>query len=62
MNTDFHSIDIDTENNKVLEEFEVNDFWNLAVTANGKYKGFISKSNIFNKYLTSWTKEQIEDI
>jgi CIC family chloride channel protein len=62
MNTDFHSIDIDTEINKVLEEFEVNDFWNLAVTENGIYKGFISKSNIFNKYLTSWTKEQIEDI
>jgi CIC family chloride channel protein len=62
MNTDFHSIDIDTEINKVLEEFEVNDLWNLAVTENGKYKGFISKSNIFNKYLSSWTNGQIEDI
>jgi CIC family chloride channel protein len=62
MNTDFHSIDINTEINKVLEEFEVNDLWNLAITENGKYKGFISKSNIFNKYLTSWTKMESEDI
>jgi CIC family chloride channel protein len=62
MNTDFHSIEIDTEINKALKEFELNDFWNLVVTEKGKYRGFISKSNIFSKYLSSWTKRQAEDI
>ena len=62
MNTHFHSIDIDTDLNHALEKFEENNVWNLAVTHNGKYLGFISKSNIFNKYLASWAHQQTEDI
>jgi chloride channel protein, CIC family len=60
MNTDFYSVDINTDLNNALEKFEENNVWNLAVTENGKYRGFISKSNIFNKYLSTWAKEQEE--
>ena len=62
MNTHFHSIDINADLNHALEKFEENNIWNLAVTNNGKYLGFISKSNIFNKYLSSWAQQQTEDI
>ncbi len=62
MNTNFHSIDINTDINHALETFEEKDVWNLAVTEDGKYRGFISKSNIFNKYLSSWEKQQEEEI
>jgi len=62
MNSDFHSIDINADINLVLEMFEEHDVWNLVVTDKGKYCGFISKSNIFNKYLSSWAKHQGEAI
>ena len=62
MNTNFHSIDINADLNTALEKFEENNVWNLAVTENGKYRGFISKSNIFNKYLSSWATQHTEDI
>ncbi len=62
MNTHFHSIDINTDLNHALEKFEEHNAWNLAVTNDGKYLGFISKSNIFNKYLASWAKQQQDDI
>ncbi|MHB1686906.1 MAG: chloride channel protein [Ignavibacteriaceae bacterium] len=62
MNPVFHSIDINADINHVLEKFEENDVWNLVVTDKGKYCGFISKSNIFNKYLSSWAKQQGEEI
>ena len=62
MSTQFHSIDIDADLIDALEKFESDNVWNLAVTDNGKYKGFISKSNIFNKYLSSWAKQQAEEI
>ena len=61
MNTDFHSIDINADINHALEEFEENNAWNLAVTENGRYRGFISKSNIFNKYLSSWATQYSEE-
>jgi CIC family chloride channel protein len=61
MNTDFHTIDINEDINHALEEFEENNVWNLAVTENGQYKGFISKSNIFNKYLSSWATQYSEE-
>jgi len=57
MDRNFHSIDINADINTALEKFEANDVWNLVVTDNGKYCGFISKSNIFNKYLTSIVKQ-----
>ncbi len=62
MNTSFHSIDINADLNFALNKFEEDNVWNLAITENGKYFGFISKSNIFNKYLSSWVKQQAEDI
>ncbi len=62
MNTNFHSIDVHTDLNHALEKFEENNTWNLAVTDDGKYRGFISKSNIFNKYLSSITKQQTEEL
>ncbi len=34
----------------VMKKFDSTGSWNLPVTENGKYLGFISKSNIFNKY------------
>ena len=62
MNTGFNSIDINSELYFALNKFEEDNVWNLAVTENGKYRGFISKSNIFNKYLSSWAKQQAEEI
>jgi CIC family chloride channel protein len=62
MNTQFYSIDIDADLTNALEMFETDNVWNLAVTDKGKYKGFISKSNIFNKYLSSWSKQQAEEL
>ena len=35
---------------KVLETFEETGAWNLPVTDNGKYRGFISHSRIFSSY------------
>lgn len=35
---------------KVMEAFEETDSWNLPVTHNGKYSGFISRSKIFTSY------------
>ncbi len=34
----------------VMSKFEESDAWNLPVTHNGKYVGFISKSKIFSAY------------
>ena len=34
----------------VLEVFEDTEAWNLPVTENNKYRGFISRSKIFNEY------------
>ncbi len=35
---------------EVMEKFEETGAWNLPVVENGKYRGFISKSRIFNAY------------
>lgn len=35
---------------KVMRKFEKTGAWNLPVIAEGKYKGFLSKSTIFNAY------------
>jgi len=35
---------------RVLETFEETQAWNLPVTENGKYKGFICRSKIFSSY------------
>jgi chloride channel protein, CIC family len=62
MNTNFKSVDIATDISNVIEIFEKEKIWNLAVTKNDKYIGFISKSNIFNKYISIWAAEHKDDI
>lgn len=62
MNTNFHSIDINADINQVMKIFEENQVWNIAVTENGKYKGFVSKSNLFNRYISLWHKQRSEEI
>jgi len=58
MDTDFHSVDVDIELSDILKIFEQKQVWNIAVTHNGIYEGFISKSNFFNTYLTIWSQQQ----
>jgi len=41
---------IDEEMSSVMEKFDKSTVWNIPVLDNGKYVGFISKSNIFSKY------------
>lgn len=62
MNTNFKSVDIATDINNVIEIFEKEKIWNLAVIKNNKYIGFISKSSIFNKYISIWAAEHNDDI
>jgi len=62
MNTNFKSVDISTDINNVIEIFEKEKIWNLAVTKESKYVGFISKSSIFNKYISIWADEHKDDI
>jgi CIC family chloride channel protein len=62
MNTNFQSVDISTDINKVMEIFEKKQIWNLAVTKNDEYVGFISKSNIFNKFISVWADNHKEEI
>jgi chloride channel protein, CIC family len=57
MDTNFKEVDIEIEINKVLELFKEKQLWNVAVTKGGEYVGFISKSNIFNTYMTVWSQK-----
>jgi CIC family chloride channel protein len=41
---------IDEEMASVMEKFDKSNVWNIPVLDNGRYVGFISKSNIFSKY------------
>ena len=43
-------IDIHTPMEKVMKIFDDTGAWNLPVTDNGRYVGFVSKSKIFNSY------------
>jgi CIC family chloride channel protein len=61
MNTKFESVEINTDISKVIEIFEKKLVWNIAVTDEGKYVGFISKSNIFNKYISIWAAEHKDE-
>ncbi len=62
MDRNYLSVDINTAINEILNRFERQNVWNIAVTENDKYLGFISKSNLFNKYLTAWSNESEEKI
>lgn len=58
MDTNFHSIDIEEDINNTLTLFEEKQVWNIAVTKDGAYEGFISKSNFFNSYISIWAQQQ----
>ena len=44
----------------VMNTFEMTGAWNLPVTKDGKYVGFVSKSRIFNAYRTKLKKDRVE--
>jgi CIC family chloride channel protein len=62
MNPNFYTIELNSDINKILEIFEEKSVWNVAVTRQGKYMGFISKSNLFNKYFSALTDQESEKI
>lgn len=62
MNPDFYSIEINSDMNKLLDIFEQEQIWNVAVTKKGKYVGFISKSNLFNRYVSTFSNQENETI
>jgi CIC family chloride channel protein len=43
-------IDYQDDMTIIMHKFEKTGAWNLPVIRNGKYAGFISKSNMFNRY------------
>jgi len=55
MNSEFITIDINSDINTVLKIFDDNNIWNIAVTQNKKFVGFISKSNLFNCFSVHWS-------
>jgi CIC family chloride channel protein len=58
MNSNFYSVELNSDINKILDIFEEKQIWNIAVTQKGKYLGFISKSNLFNKYISVWSEQE----
>lgn len=62
MNPNYFSIEINTDMSKLIDLFEEEQIWNVAVTRNGKYIGFISKSNLFNKYISTFSNQQKENL
>lgn len=43
-------VDIRESMEEVMDKFDTTDAWNLPVTEEGKYRGFLSKSNILSVY------------
>ncbi|MCB0548668.1 MAG: chloride channel protein [Phaeodactylibacter sp.] len=43
-------IDIHDPMEKVMQQFDFHNAWNLPVADQGKYLGFVSKSSVFNRY------------
>ena len=62
MNPNFYSIEMDSDMNQLLDIFEQEQIWNVAVTKKGKYVGFISKSNLFNRYISTFSDQEKETI
>lgn len=48
--TGIPTIDLSEDTVSVIKKFEQSNLWNLPVTHNGKYAGFISRSNMFSHY------------
>jgi chloride channel protein, CIC family len=51
-------VDITDNMQSVMRKFEKTGAWNLPVIENGKYKGFLSKSTIFNAYRNNLRRKQ----
>ena len=62
MNPNFYSIEMNSDMNQLLDIFEQEQIWNVAVTKKGKYVGFISKSNLFNRYISTFSDQEKETI
>lgn len=43
-------VDMNENMDSVMKKFQKTKAWNLPVTENGQYRGFLSKSKIFNEY------------
>ncbi|MCO6490053.1 MAG: chloride channel protein [Phaeodactylibacter sp.] len=43
-------IDVHDPMEKVMQQFDFHNAWNLPVADQGKYLGFVSKSSVFNRY------------
>ncbi|MBS4013451.1 MAG: chloride channel protein [Bacteroidetes bacterium] len=43
-------VNIDDSMDTVMQKFKESGLWNLPVVENGKYRGFVSRSNVFNIY------------
>lgn len=52
-------IEVDESMDEVMKKFDKTGSWNLPVIKQGKYQGFISKSNIFNKYRSELIEKSV---
>ena len=50
MNTDLLILDVHTDIETAVEQIEQTAQWNIPVTENGKYVGFVSRANILSYY------------
>jgi CIC family chloride channel protein len=50
------TVDLNDHMEKVMEKFDKSGAWNLPVVDQGRYVGFVSKSNLFNAY-RKWLQE-----
>ncbi len=50
MNSPNVLVNIDDSMDAVMQKFKDSGLWNLPVVENGKYRGFVSRSNVFNVY------------
>ena len=50
------TVDLSDHMEKVMEKFDKSGAWNLPVVEQGRYVGFVSKSNLFSAY-RKWLQE-----
>jgi CIC family chloride channel protein len=54
------SLDLSENMDVVMDKFDRTQAWNLPVEQNGRYVGFVSRSNLFGAY-RAWLQEVSED-
>ena len=54
------SLDLSENMDAVMDKFDRTQAWNLPVEQNGRYVGFVSRSNLFGAY-RAWLQEVSED-